>query len=240
MLSNSFGSLSSFIDYFSSYASGQFGSGYVWLVMDAVDNLAVVSTYGAGTVLVQGTEVRAPEIAQFVPVEAEETPALDSEVPRTGKTGRQTAAAEQAASDAIGHELEREPTRPYENNASASPASTRAGPAESASTQSWLSMGGSQSRSMSPPRKDSSRFVSMTPLLALSLHPHVYIPDYGVWGKEKYIQNFWKNVDWTRFRERWYAAKPSARSTDGADGQAAPRFGSQFANRPANSVFAER
>jgi hypothetical protein len=80
----------------------------------------------------------------------------------------------------------------------------------------------------------------MTPLLALSLHPHVYIPDYGVWGKEKYIQSFWKNVDWTRFRERWYAASPNGRRTDGAEGQAGPRFGTQFGNMPANSVFEPR
>ncbi|KAG9294074.1 hypothetical protein G9A89_001315 [Geosiphon pyriformis] len=35
-----------------------------------------------------------------------------------------------------------------------------------------------------------------TPLLVLNVWEHAYLTDYGVNGKEKYIDNFWKCVDW--------------------------------------------
>lgn len=36
----------------------------------------------------------------------------------------------------------------------------------------------------------------LRPLLCLSVHPHCYINDYGVWGREEYVRRWWQHVDW--------------------------------------------
>ncbi|ORY38925.1 hypothetical protein BCR35DRAFT_311509 [Leucosporidium creatinivorum] len=39
------------------------------------------------------------------------------------------------------------------------------------------------------------------PLLCLSVHPHCYLEDYGVWGREEYVRQWWANVDWKKVEE---------------------------------------
>lgn len=68
-------------------------------------------------------------------------------------------------------------------------------------------MGKNAFASTMPRRSEGKRFLSIHPLFCLSLHPHVYIPDYGVWGKEQYIQNFWKSIDWDKANKRYTAVK---------------------------------
>ena len=194
--------------------------------MDSVDNLAVVATYGSGTVLVQGNRIRAPELEPFLP--AGET--AEGNTGENAPSDAANAAAVQAAQEAIGHETERQPTRTYENDASsqsasglgqsramhtsaiasAPPAAVPIGAAEAAArSTSYLSsnIGQNMFASSSPRRSEPKRFMSIHPLLCLSLHPHVYIPDYGVWGKEQYIQNFWKSVDWQKADQKYRAVK---------------------------------
>lgn len=38
----------------------------------------------------------------------------------------------------------------------------------------------------------------LTPLFCLSVHEHAWLHDYGVWGKEEYLKNFWNVLDWGR------------------------------------------
>lgn len=42
---------------------------------------------------------------------------------------------------------------------------------------------------------------ALHPLLALSVHPHCYLEDYGVWGREEYVRNWWSAVDWRKVEE---------------------------------------
>lgn len=42
---------------------------------------------------------------------------------------------------------------------------------------------------------------NLHPLLALSVHPHCYLEDYGVWGREEYVRNWWSAVDWRKVEE---------------------------------------
>ncbi|KAL9939480.1 hypothetical protein V8E36_001297 [Tilletia maclaganii] len=37
---------------------------------------------------------------------------------------------------------------------------------------------------------------TLFPLLCLSVHEHAWMTDYGLWGKEEYLRNFWEAVDW--------------------------------------------
>ncbi|KAK9896219.1 manganese and iron superoxide dismutase [Cystobasidium minutum MCA 4210] len=165
-LENNFGSATSFINHFSSYAMGMFGTGYVWLVMDGVDNLAVVGTYGSGTMLVQGS---------VQPAKAAELNALAGSVDAAPSNEQPAApSASGSSTGSLGAALNKARGRSY-------------------STSSVLQALAFPERHA---RENEERFKSIHPLLCLSLHPHVYIPDYGIWGKEEYIRNFWGNVNW--------------------------------------------
>lgn len=37
----------------------------------------------------------------------------------------------------------------------------------------------------------------ITPLFNISLQEHAWALDYGVWGRDQYLDNFWKCLDWT-------------------------------------------
>lgn len=67
--------------------------------------------------------------------------------------------------------------------------------------------GSAANATRSPAQANNERFVSIHPLLCLSLQPHVYLPDYGIMGKEAYIKNFWKNVDWAQAERRYLQVK---------------------------------
>jgi Fe-Mn family superoxide dismutase len=40
--------------------------------------------------------------------------------------------------------------------------------------------------------------VALRPLVCLSVHPHCYLQDYGVWGREQYVKNWWEAINWTK------------------------------------------
>lgn len=46
------------------------------------------------------------------------------------------------------------------------------------------------------------------PLLCLSVMEHAWLPDYGMWGKERYLINFWDCVDWNVVQKRWEEYQP--------------------------------
>lgn len=39
---------------------------------------------------------------------------------------------------------------------------------------------------------------SILPLACISLHPHCYLADYGVWGREEYVRRWFGAVDWKK------------------------------------------
>ena len=45
--------------------------------------------------------------------------------------------------------------------------------------------------------------ADLAPLLCVSTWEHVYMWDYGPWGKEKYLEQWWDRVDWNKVQERW-------------------------------------
>ncbi|KAM0791496.1 hypothetical protein ACM66B_005949 [Microbotryomycetes sp. NB124-2] len=45
--------------------------------------------------------------------------------------------------------------------------------------------------------------VRLYPLACLSVHPHCYIHDYGVWGREEYVKNWWSAVDWRKVEQAY-------------------------------------
>jgi len=55
-------------------------------------------------------------------------------------------------------------------------------------------------------RKNSKAYQDgdeLFPLLCCSVMEHAWLPDYGMWGKERYMINFWDCVDWEVLQRRW-------------------------------------
>lgn len=46
---------------------------------------------------------------------------------------------------------------------------------------------------------------NLYPLLCVSVFEHAWLGDYGLWGKERYLQRFWDAVNWTRAEQLWGA-----------------------------------
>lgn len=169
---------------------GMFGTGYVWLVMDGVDNLAVVGTYGSGTMLVQGS---------VQPAKAAELNALAGSVDATPSNEQPAApSASGSSTGSLGAALNKARGRSYSTSSvlQALAFPERQSSPQRATPSLFGDMGRSSTASAPSARENEERFKSIHPLLCLSLHPHVYIPDYGIWGKEEYIRNFWGNVNW--------------------------------------------
>lgn len=217
--------MTSFINYFSSYANGMFGTGYVWLVMDEEDNLAVLGTYGAGTILVQGQMNRAPELEPFVAVDASGADIAESLSPQAASRSQSSAAKMAPVEDLAdpsgsGAESSSAAGRPQQSRRTDTPpAHTQQSTIDTPRRASTMAKAAwedkdnpkfdyaSSSLSTRPGRTNNMRFANVHPLMCLSLHPHVYIPDYGIMGKEKYIEAFWHNLDWDRVNTRYDAVK---------------------------------
>lgn len=56
------------------------------------------------------------------------------------------------------------------------------------------------------------RTYSLTPIVCLSLWQHSYLTDYGVAGKETYVQKWFDAVDWQKVQLRLDEAKQDDRS----------------------------
>ena len=193
--------------------------------MDSVNNMAVLATYGSGTILVQGAKLKYPEVDKFVTLREErqgpkedanrDSRTTSASIQGIGQAGRnqnsQGPRQNQAASlpSSSSPSTYQQATRKFHTLQSlrapnfAFPSQEQA----SRTTMGYMPVGDQPEATRFPRRSDARRFVDIHPLLCLSLHPHVYIPDYGIWGKERYIQNFWRNVDWERLERRWDEAR---------------------------------
>ncbi|PLW21623.1 hypothetical protein PCASD_18376, partial [Puccinia coronata f. sp. avenae] len=58
------------------------------------------------------------------------------------------------------------------------------------------------------------RFNHLHPLMVLAVAERAYLPDHGVWGKESYLRNYWKCVNWAKVEQAFlqFAPKPSYQS----------------------------
>ena len=48
--------------------------------------------------------------------------------------------------------------------------------------------------------------ADLEPLLCVSTWPHVYLWDYGPWGKDKFVTRWWDHVDWNKVHRQFVAA----------------------------------
>ncbi|KAL8279208.1 hypothetical protein RQP46_008464 [Phenoliferia psychrophenolica] len=185
-------SFPSLISHFSAHVSGLHPSSgaYVWLATDQSGNVGVLGTYAGGTLLVhqrkQMGDLLHPAAAKVLgekltPKEISGNAAAAAPAP-TSTDGTTDAVADAPATPAAGGWTV-DPTARKPKGKPAASSDSVAGhllPMFTASAS----------------EKDIGR--SILPLACISLHPHCYLADYGVWGREEYVRRWFGAVDWQK------------------------------------------
>jgi Fe-Mn family superoxide dismutase len=187
------------------YAEGMTSSGWLWLVQErngGKEDLAIVATYGAATLLVyggqpiRGTTAQAfrhlglsdqghvfEEQAMRAPAESPTLSAEGEAQHRAFSTTAPTAAAESSSSShGMGGLSHRKPMSSAFGMPTSS--SSRPGPTSGRPTN-LLTVAN-----------------ELVPLACLSLHEHAYLPTHGVWGKRPYVQAWLSALDWEKIERR--------------------------------------
>lgn len=175
-----FGTLSTLRAQFSAATTGMSGSGYVWLVTDARRNLAFVPTFAAGTLLVRSRRGTVDPLS--LPVLREGMP-TEVPLPDHNDLSAQSAPPPPSMADLPLHRGHVFATPSVYDPVTSSP-----------------SLG-----SMSEPdmRNLSTLGDYLYPLFCVSVHEHCWLLDHGVWGREKYIKEFWSVLDWPQVVRRY-------------------------------------
>ncbi|GAA5886104.1 hypothetical protein JCM6882_004267 [Rhodosporidiobolus microsporus] len=193
---SSLGSFPALISHFSAHVSGLHPSSgaYVWLVTDPNGNLGVVGTYAGGTVLVK--ERRQTGYGSYG--------GQDLRV-----LGEQVEVAEPAAEGAV--EGEASPSSSSASTWQSVPSSRRS-PSSSPASSTLLDSTYAPSTVFSAGLGAHAQVAkSLHPLVALSVHPHCYVDDYGVWGRDEYVRKWWGAVDWKKVEDAYEAFTRRAR-----------------------------
>ncbi|KAH8118496.1 Manganese/iron superoxide dismutase [Phellopilus nigrolimitatus] len=214
-ITSSFGTLGQLKERFVHSASGMSSSGWLWLVTDGHNRLAVIPTFGAGTLLVR-SRVQMPEIDQ-VPVARE----VDA---------REASSSTSSTSDAFTHlRSGPSPTSPVSGISSSFPPLNPHTPSRSIHVSGLIANGGyglSFSPSVREPNAlnaadvESARKAAHSlgsriyPLLCLSVHEHAWMSaGLGVWGKEEYAKRFFSVLNWNKVSETFGKFQTNNRGT---------------------------
>lgn len=167
---------------FAAAAQGFTGSGYLWLVRQGqTDQLDIVPTYGPGSILVHAGQ----------PVKPDGTFSVLGQQPTSSSSSSPSSLTSDSAPTST------EPTE-SDHYAPGSPFTAAQNPVAASQSpffEHTLESGFVRSRVMNPLRSNATTNV-LEPLLCLSMYEHAYMPDYGLWGKKAYVDNFWKCVNW--------------------------------------------
>lgn len=189
------------------------GSGYIWLVMDNNMRLGVIGTYGSGTVLVQNRNQRGDSDAvigeildkTYNPKSPENT---DGQRSSDKDTQSRSSTSKSSSSSTARARTPSQSAKSYPPYYSADRIrETEANLASFADTMKQFTIPTKQT----PPHE-----AQFHPLLCLSISERCWLPDYGVWGKEKYLANFWRCVDWRKVSLTYTKLDVARRETERA------------------------
>ncbi|BGP40205.1 hypothetical protein JCM10450v2_004184 [Rhodotorula kratochvilovae] len=191
----SLGSFPALISHFSAHVSGLHpaSGAYVWLVTDPSGNLGVVGTYAGGTVLVKERHQMG-----YGPYAGRDLRVLGEQV-------------EAPAAAAEGAEAAEEPKSAWETVSS--PATRKGGNAGGAAnllSEGALSPSSILSAGLSA-HHGARVAQSLHPLACINVHPHCYLEDYGLWGRDEYVRKWWGAVDWKKVEDAYEAFTRKAR-----------------------------
>lgn len=175
----------SLISYFSAHVWGLHPSSgaYVWIATDRAGNIGVLGTYAGGTLLVHQRRQTRDTLYAGDRVLGESLP--------TPKTN-----AEAAGEKGSTEEAPVTPAGPLYTTVARPPRSKGSKSSFSPSVAGLLPSVGSVSN-------EAAIGKEVFPLACISLHPHCYLADYGVWGREEYVRRWWGAVDWAKVEENY-------------------------------------
>lgn len=195
-----FGSISHFINNFSSAARGMSGSGYIWLITDSVGNLAIQPTFAAGTLLVRSRACT-------------EDPAGQYEVLHEGRPRESPSPQSTHLNSGLGST----PTSPTSGMSQGPAPLHPSAPVRTLHMSHRVHQDGTRSifdkeqpfEDSCAPNTKSVRLLGekIYPLFCVSIHEHCWLLDHGVWGKEKYMKELWNVLDWNKVNQRYIAFK---------------------------------
>ncbi|POY74672.1 Fe-Mn family superoxide dismutase [Rhodotorula taiwanensis] len=216
----SLGSFPALVSHFSAHVSGLHPSSgaYVWLVTDPSGNLGVVGTYAGGTVLVK-------ERAQtgYGSYAGKDLRVLGEQVQVVDAAGGASAAPAAAAATGSEQVEGGAPAAASSSSGSAWHAVTPArGPSSGANAATaangGLDVSSSAHEIMQASRQSTAATAAsvganLHPLACISVHPHCYLEDYGLWGRDEYVKSWWGAVDWTKVEQAYDAFTTRAKAT---------------------------
>jgi len=188
-----FGSIPHFINNFSSAARGMSGSGYIWLITDSNGYLAIQPTFAAGTLLVRSRACT-------------ENPAGQHEVLHEGRP------RESPQSTHLNSGLGSTPTSPTSGMSQGPAPLHPSAPVRTLHSSSSQRLDGAASlfdkrpldQAFGPSATRARQLADrIYPLFCVSIHEHCWLLDHGVWGKEKYMKEFWNVLNWNKVEERY-------------------------------------
>lgn len=175
-------------------------TGYVWFVTDKHGNLGVVATYGAGTLLTRSRlQDESPLEIKFSSsssqARSDPSAPLSASSPTSPASGlshppppMHPSSPSRALHTSALRQNDDVTVRPktlWGNNASRSPPEFRALP--DSNTTNFKTLG-----------------EVLFPLFCVSVHEHNWVASgYGVWGKERYMANFWTCLDWSKVSDAY-------------------------------------
>lgn len=202
-----FGGFDSLRSLFSAAVNGMAGSGYVWFVTDAKRNLAFVPTFASGTLLIRsgvGTvqPITAPVLGEHDPsTQSAQTrnPANSARVPSSEASGTSTSSSPFSGTSYVPPQLD--PSSPARTFHTCVPSrddyKTRARSFYDPTAPSLSPFGPQDSHDLT------TLGEYIYPLFCISVHEHCWLLDHGIWGKEKYLKEFWTVVDWNQVIKRF-------------------------------------
>lgn len=179
-------------------AKGMMSSGWVWLASDGYGGLAVIPTFGAGTLLVRSRLAHNREqntvVRQII----------------AGENSAQSLGAVMARGN-VAPSLPSGPsvTSPMSGITSTPPPINPHTPARSFHSSPSLGYNFGVSDNNGDPEEGRKKVYnlvsrSLYPLFCISAYEHAWLSSgYGVWGKEKYIENFFSAVHWGKVSETY-------------------------------------
>ncbi|KAM0752868.1 hypothetical protein T439DRAFT_323477 [Meredithblackwellia eburnea MCA 4105] len=182
-------SLPTLISRFSAQASGLHPSSgaYLWLATDQQGNIGVLGTYAGGTLLVHQRQQMGNTLNSNGTVLGELSPEQQSST---------SAGVEADSVDAADSPTPEKSGKSSWKTVPSKPLARKSGQDGGIVTNlvSGLSL---SSGSVGKPGQ------KVLPLACLSVHPHCYMHDYGLWGREEYVKRWWSQLDWQKVEDSY-------------------------------------
>jgi Fe-Mn family superoxide dismutase len=213
VIATQMGSLKDLKTYVTAAATGMLSSsGFVWLVTDGLGRLGVIATYGAGTLLVnERRQTFSPDSntelgGVYVPAEnPTPTPTPASTQPTSPASGLAPPSLHPSHSPSGARALSTTAFAqgPGPRNGVSRPANVWSDP-PSYSAHTPMGTGTGTGVTDGSSTTLDSLGQTLFPLFCVSVHEHAWMAGgYGVWGKERYLEQFWTCLDWEAGRDAY-------------------------------------